>query len=282
MKCSHCGGQIIVDGGEWVCESCGFISEDQEGEYQSVRPKGVDRLGLLPPMHSFIDDYIKPKLGLNDGICEKIKYLFDKYKAAYSHRNFYISEYVCACTFIAILQTRIPQSRKRRGKWQFRIKGFWPEQIAKKLNPVFRTVVIGSTRYRREVRPDRIMECAKFMNVDGVKIPDSYATISMFNDRMTNVEGEFPNIIECLPQLGKDKRVVFKKVDRTFRSSIKKSAALSDNVLLRSNGKNGHDRVIAAAFIYKTFKNKLTFRQVKNASGCGNRSLQKVLRLLDW
>jgi hypothetical protein len=73
------------------------------------------------------------------------------------------------------------------------------------------------------------------------------------------------------------------KVLNRFESYIKKvpinDMLKTDNIITNKRHKR-EPRVVAAGFVYNVFKKKLTIRQVKNAAGCGNKSLQKVLRLI--
>jgi len=53
----------------------------------------------------------------------------------------------------------------------------------------------------------------------------------------------------------------------------------TDNIITNKRHKR-EPNLVAAGLIYKTYRNKVTIRNLKKAAGCGNKSLQKILRLL--
>jgi hypothetical protein len=73
------------------------------------------------------------------------------------------------------------------------------------------------------------------------------------------------------------------KVLNRFESYLKKIPLMgllkTDNIITNKRHKR-EPNVVAAGLIYKVYRNKVTIRQLKAAAKCGNKSLQKILRLL--
>jgi hypothetical protein len=53
----------------------------------------------------------------------------------------------------------------------------------------------------------------------------------------------------------------------------------TDNILTNKGHKRSSN-VVAAGLIFRVYRNRVTIRQLKKAAGCGNKSLQKMLRVL--
>jgi hypothetical protein len=73
------------------------------------------------------------------------------------------------------------------------------------------------------------------------------------------------------------------KVLNRFDSYLKKvginEILKTDNIITNKRHKR-EPSVVAAGLIFKVYRNNVTIRQLKKAAGCGNKSLQKILRLL--
>lgn len=75
----------------------------------------------------------------------------------------------------------------------------------------------------------------------------------------------------------------FDRVWRVFMAivnKIDKRNLLKTSNLLTNRGHLRAPYVIAAALIYKVFRNQVTIRGLRKAAGCGDKSLQKVLRII--
>jgi hypothetical protein len=79
--------------------------------------------------------------------------------------------------------------------------------------------------------------------------------------------------------------------DMTEKLDLKPAKVLSAFESQMKNGgmnliaNKGHMRepdVVAAGFIFKVYRNEVTIRQVKKLAGCGNKSLQKILKLISY
>ena len=73
------------------------------------------------------------------------------------------------------------------------------------------------------------------------------------------------------------------KVLNRFESYVKKIPLMgflkTDNIITNKRHKRAPN-VVAAGLIFKVYRNKVTIRQLKKVAGCGNKSLQKILRLI--
>jgi hypothetical protein len=73
------------------------------------------------------------------------------------------------------------------------------------------------------------------------------------------------------------------KVLSRFESYLKKvginDILKTDNIITNKRHKR-KPNVVAVGLIFRVYRNKVTIRQLKAAAKCGNKSLQKILRLL--
>jgi hypothetical protein len=142
-------------------------------------------------------------------------------------------------------------------------------------------VKVNKVRYK-DVKPDRIRRCAELLSNElklSVKVPADPIADKIYNDQISAVETAIAKIIINNNLL----QIKFDKVWRKFKSSVnridKKQILKTSNILTNKRHMR-EPNAIAAAFIYKVFKDKLTFRQVRKFAGCGVKSMHKVLRII--
>jgi hypothetical protein len=86
-------------------------------------------------------------------------------------------------------------------------------------------------------------------------------------------------ICDICEELGLPPEKVLNKFDFYLRKITLMGFLKTDNIITNKRHKRGYS-VVAAGLIYKVYRNKVTIRNLKKAAGCGNKSLQKILRLL--
>ena len=283
IDCLSCySGKIILDiEGNAACENCG--AEVSPLEYQEMLAAEAISTKALPQYHKkhlakvdLLVSNIKNELQLNNGICQEIKYLYDKaYRKGYprrfgngtrTKRHFYITECVGACIYLAALE----RGKKYIGFNDRRKRNITTDQIQNELNKIKQIVL---PRHKRQVDANRIERCARLMVKElGLQIivPDSPIAIDfnaqhVRNQQCSDIESA---IVDMADDLGVKKCV--SKALSMFESSIKK------------NNVNGHKRkaeVVAGAFIYlaskKTGEN-VTLKSIKKVAGINHESLQKI------
>jgi hypothetical protein len=230
-------------------------------------------------------DNIKGDLQLNDGICQEIKYLYDKaYRKGYprrlghgarTKRYFYLTECPGACIYLAALE----RGKKYQDFHDRKKRSITPKQIQTELNKVKQIIL---PTYRRQIEPSRIERCARLMVKElglQIVVPDSPIQIDfnaqkVHNQQCNAIESA---IVDIADNLGVKKCV--SKALSMFESSVKRKKTIAVAV-------NGHKRkpeIVAGAFIYLAVKKtseKVTLKSIKNAAGINHESFQKVLRLL--
>jgi hypothetical protein len=73
------------------------------------------------------------------------------------------------------------------------------------------------------------------------------------------------------------------RVLNRFESYLKKiriNDILKTDNIITNKGHKREPSVVAAGLIFKVYRNKVTIRQLRKTAGCGNKSLQKILRIL--
>ncbi len=207
-------------------------------------------------------------------------------------RGFHKSELLGACTYIAALEKGIVFLKKRKYKNTYRYRKrevHTIERIADKLNTIFASIRVNGVMYR-SVRPDRLIRCAEqlaknFSLPIYSKIQIDPATDTIYKNQIESVESAIADIIVEKLQL-KSPAIKPKPFDRVWRAFITIANKIDKRNLLKTNNlltNRGHLRapnVIAAALIYKVCRNQVTIRQLRKAAGCGDKSLQRVLRII--
>ena len=293
IDCLSCyGGKIILDiEGTAACENCGVevpLEEYQEMLAVTSTTNAHNNKTLSQPSHrrkhlarvDLLVDNIKNELALSEGICQEIKYLYDKaYRKGYprrlgdgtrTKRHFYLTECVGACIYLAALS----RGKKYQDFRDRKKRSITTEQVQNTLNKLVQIVL---PRYKRQVEPSRIERCARLMVKElGLQIivPDSPIPIDfnaqhVRNRQCNDIESA---IVDMADNLGVKKCV--SKALSMFESSIKKNKEI---IIM-----NGHKRkaeVVAGAFIYlaskKTGEN-VTLKSIKKVAGINHESLQKI------
>ena len=174
-------------------------------------------------------DTIKNDLQLSDGICQDIKYLYNKaYSQGYPRRtgngkrdgrHFYLTECVGACIYLAALS----RGKKYQNFHDGKKRSITTEQVQNELNRVKQIIL---PRYKRQVEPSRIERCARLMVKElglQITIPDSpvpidYNAQHIRNQQRNDIESA---IVDIADNLGVKKCV--SKALSMFESSIRKN-----------------------------------------------------------
>ncbi len=297
IDCLSCyGGKIILDiEGNAACENCGV--EIPPLEYQemlavsannSVNNKALPHTSNRKKHLAKVDllvDTIKNDLQLSDGICQDVKYLYNK---AYSQgypcrsgngkrhgRHFYLTECVGACIYLAALSRgKKYQDFHDRSKRNI----ITPKQIQTELNKVKQIVL---PTYKRQVEASRIERCARLMVKElglQITIPDSpipvdYKAHNIHNQQCNAIESAIVDIADKL----RVKKCVSKALTM-FESSVRRK-----KIDITVNGHKRKPEVVAGAFIYLASKKtgeKVTLKSIKKVTGINHESLQKILAKL--
>ncbi len=290
IDCLSCyGGRLIVDEeGKIACGNCGVeVPFDEYQEMRAVAAAEETNKPLLPSNRKkhlakvdLLIDNIKDELQLNDGICEEIKYLYDKaYRKGYPRRlgdgtrakkHFYLTECVGACIYLAALE----RGKKYQDFYDRKKRSITPKQIQNELNKLKQVIL---PRYKRQVEASRIERCARLMVKElglQITIPDSpvpidYNAQHIRNQQCNDIESA---IVDMADNLGLNKCVA--KALSMFESRIRKNKEI-----LIVNGHKRKPVVVAGAFIYlasKKIGEKVTLKSIKNAAGINHESLQKI------
>ena len=292
IDCLSCySGKIILDiEGNAACENCGVevppleyqemlavsannLDNNRALSYTSYRKKHLAKVDLLV-------DTIKNNLQLSDGICQDVKYLYNKsYSQGYPRRtgngkrdgrHFYLTECVGACIYLAALS----RGKKYQEFHDRKKRSITTERVQNELN---RVKLIILPRYKRQVEPSRIERCARLMVKElglQITIPDSpipidYNTQHIRNQQRNAIESA---IVDISDNLGVKKCV--SKALSTFESSIRRKKEI-----IIVNGHKRKPEVVAGAFIYLASKKtgeKVTLKRIKKAAGINHESLQKT------
>jgi hypothetical protein len=201
IDCLSCyGGKIILDiEGNAACENCGV--EVPPFEYQEMLAAEATNTNALPRSSyrkkhlakvDLLVDTVKNDLQLSDGICEDIKYLYNKaYRQGYpcrtgngerDGRHFYLTECVGACIYLAALS----RGKKYKSFNDRKKRNITPMQVQNELDRVKRIIL---PRYKRQVEPSRIELCARLMVKElglQITIPDSPVIIDHNVQRIHN------------------------------------------------------------------------------------------------
>jgi len=201
LDCPNCpGGRLVVDiEGKTTCENCGAeVPPDQYQEMIAAVSTNnnkpllpADRKKHLANVDLLVDN-IKNDLALSDGICQDVKYLYNKaYRQGYPRRtgngkrdgrHFYLTECVGACIYLAALE----RGKKYEGFYDRKKRNITPKQIQNELNRVKQIVL---PRYKRQVEASRIERCARLMvNELGLQItiPNSPIQVDYRAQRIRN------------------------------------------------------------------------------------------------
>jgi hypothetical protein len=290
LDCPNCpGGRLVVDiEGKTTCENCGAeVPPDQYQEMiaavstnnnkpllPSDRKKHLAKVDLLV-------DNIKNDLALSDGICQDVKYLYNKaYRQGYPRRtgngkrdgrHFYLTECVGACIYLAALS----RGKKYMSFNDRKKRNITAEQVQNQLNRVKQIVL---PRYKRQVEASRIERCARLMVEElglQITIPPTPVIIDhnvqrIHNQQCNAIEAA---IVDIADTLGVKKCV--SKALSMFEDSIRRKKTIDVAV-------NGHKRkseVVAGAFIYlasKKIGEKVTLESIKKVAAVNHESLQKI------
>ena len=146
------------------------------------------------------------------------------------------------------------------------------ELIAKELNQIFQAVKINRIKYK-DIKPDRIRRCAIILKeelrlqvkIPEIPIPIDRNTLKIQHDKIDTA------ICDITEKLGLKPGKVLSK----FEYKLKELG-----ISLVAN--KGHKRApnVVAGLIFKVHRNKVTIRNLNKNMCCGNKSLQKILRLL--
>ena len=301
--CTHDKIMTEEESAERFCCLCGRqITQEQEIEIRTRDAKSLANKKQIRIVDEIIN-YIQDKLMLKDSICNDAKYYYKKADAiGIPHRRtgnkkyFYLTETVGAC----ILNATLLRGRKfKKGAkfvyYKHRNIESTPETICKELNLIIDTIRNPTNkrkylrdRYRKEVTPDRIHSCARLL----------------MKELRTDIKLDIPPIAQ--PVIGSDEAIKIRnlqhdridtsifdvsvklglnpeKVLNKFQYNINKlevNQILKTSNVITNKGHIREPKAVAAGFIYKVFRNKITIRKLKKAAGCGNKSLQKVLSLI--
>jgi transcription initiation factor TFIIIB Brf1 subunit/transcription initiation factor TFIIB len=294
LDCPNCpGGRLVVDiEGKTTCENCGAeVPPDQYQEMiaavstnnnKSLLPS--DRKKHLAKVDLLVDN-IKNDLALSDGICQDVKYLYNKaYSQGYpcrtgngkrDGRHFYLTECIGACIYLAALS----RGKKYQDFHDRKKRSITTERVQNELNRVKQIIL---PRYKRQVEPSRIERCARLMVKEldlQITIPDSSIPVDhnaqkIRNQQCSAIESA---IVDISDNIGVKKCV--SKALSMFETSVKRKKTIDVAV-------NGHKRkseVVAGAFVYLASKKtdeKVTLKSIKKVASINHESLQKVLRLL--
>jgi transcription initiation factor TFIIIB Brf1 subunit/transcription initiation factor TFIIB len=294
LDCPYCpGGRVVEDEeGKIGCENCG--AEVPLEEYQEIlaaEETSADNNRTLSNLShrkhltkvNLLVDNIKDELALNDGICEEIKYLYDKaYRKGYPRRlgdgtrtkkHFYLTECVGACIYLAAIE----RGKKYMSFHDRKKKSITPKQIQTELNRL-RHIILP--RYKRQVEPSRIERCGRLMVKElglQITIPDSpipidYNAQRKRNQQCNDIESA---ILDIADNLGVKKCV--SKALSMFESSIRRNKEI-----IIVNGHKRKPEVVAGTFIYLAAEKtgeKVTLKSIKKVAHINHESLQKILRL---
>lgn len=301
-----------INTGERTCRICWRVLSNieieervlLEREFNTPTIKQMNKAELLIT-------YIKDKLDLNDSICEEIKRIYIKaFKRgiprrpgeAGKGRRFYLTECVAACLYIALLPTRKkyydvrgfmryeelsdPNEKRqyRRGSSIPRFEYITPERIEKALNSLIKATQLNRY-YRHEITSERIERCARLivkeygLQVKIPHIPKPFVYKGSDKESFYRYRQKFTKAIDDITvKLGPGKYL-----DKAFNKFDYRLTKIGID-LIASNGHERKPSVVAAAFVYLASKKtgkKITFRAVQKAVGCGTKSLQKTLRLIN-
>jgi transcription initiation factor TFIIIB Brf1 subunit/transcription initiation factor TFIIB len=296
LDCQSCyGGKIILDiEGNAACENCGVevppleyqemltVSANNPDNYKALSYKSYRKKHLAKV--DLLIDTIKNDLQLSDGICQDVKYLYNKaYRQGYPRRtgngkrdgrHFYLTECVGACIYLAALSRGKKYMSFNNGKK----RNITAEQVQNQLNRVKQIVL---PRYKRQVEATRIERCARLMVEElglQITIPDSpipidYNAQHIRNQQCNDIESA---IVDLADNLGVKKCV--SKALSMFESRMKRNKKV-----IAVDGHRRKPDVVAGAFIYLASKKtheKVTLKSIKEVATINHESLQKILRLL--
>jgi len=294
LDCPNCsGGRLVVDiEGKTTCENCG--AEVPPDQYQEmIAAVSTNNNKPLPPSDrkkhlakvDLLVDNIKNDLALSDGICQEIKYLYDKaYRKGYprrlgdgtrTKRHFYLTECVGACIYLAALE----RGKKYRDFYDRKKKNITPMQIQNELNRIKKIVL---PRYKRVVEPSRIERCARLMVKElglQMTIPPAPVTV---NHNAIMIHNQQRNAIKYAIIDIADKLGVKKCVSKSL--SMLESSVRKNNKIIIVNGHKRKSEVVAGAFIYLASKKtgeKVTLKRIKRTAGINHESLQKIFTELE-
>jgi Transcription factor TFIIB repeat len=293
LDCPNCpGGRLVIDvEGRIACENCGAEVPLKQYE-EMIAAEGALISNISPSLHrkkhlakvDLLINNIKDELQLNDGICQDIKYFYDKaYTRGYPRRtgkgerdgrHFYLTECVGACIYLAALS----RGKKYQDFHDRKKRSITTEQVQNTLNKLIQIIL---PRYKRQVEASRIERCARLMVKElrlQITIPDSPIPVDhnarkIRNQQRNAIESA---IVDIADNLGVTKCV--SKALSMFESNVRKNKEI---IIV-----NGHKRkpdVVAGIFIYLASKKvgeKVTLKSIKKVTGINHESLQKIFSKL--
>jgi transcription initiation factor TFIIIB Brf1 subunit/transcription initiation factor TFIIB len=174
--------------------------------------------------------------------------------------------------------------RYRRGCSIPRFEYITPERIQNELNSLIKGTQLNKY-YRHEITSERIERCARLIVKEcglSIKIPDlpkPFVYKGSDKELIFRYRKKFTQVIyDMAVELG-----LGRYLDKAFNMFDYRLRKIGIDLIAT----NGHERkpsVVAAAFVYLASKKtgkKITFRAVQKAVGCGTKSLQKTLELLN-